>query len=63
MRTPIDARLRAEATRFVLRYRCDDCVLFDAPRARCTHGFPTAPHRVGLDAEELVFCKEFDLGP
>jgi hypothetical protein len=63
VKTPIDARLRDEASRFQLRYRCDDCVHFDAARERCTHGYPTAPHRVGLDGEVLVFCKEFDAGP
>lgn len=64
MRTRIDARLRDEASRFGLRFACDDCAHFDARQVACAHGYPTAPHRRNLlgDAEELTFCKEFDLG-
>lgn len=61
MKTPIDARLREEATRFALRYRCDDCLHFDAEGQRCVHGYPTEEHRRTLDGDELVFCKEFEV--
>lgn len=63
MKTVVDARLREEARRLVLLYRCDDCAHFDQPRAACAHGYPTEPHRKSLDQGEVVFCKEFDAGP
>lgn len=61
MRTPVDATLRDEAARFALRFRCDDCAYFAPELATCSHGFPTAEHRLPLAAEEVVFCKEFEL--
>lgn len=60
MRTPVDARLREEAERFQLRFRCDDCVHFDGEK--CTHGYPTEPHRRSLTTDAfVVFCKELEL--
>ena len=61
MKTIVDAQLRDEAKRFLLRYRCDDCAHFDAEGARCVHGYPTEEHRRGIDADVIVFCKEFEL--
>lgn len=62
MKTSVDDKLRREAARFELRFRCDDCVHFDADHARCTHEYPTAEHRRPLaSAHEIVFCKEFEL--
>lgn len=63
MKTLVDARLREEARRLLFLFRCDDCAAFDPTRERCAHGYPTEPHRRTLDADEIVFCKEFDAGP
>ncbi len=63
MRTPVDDVLRGEARRFLLLFRCDDCVHFDAERAECVHGYPTDAHRKSLEDDFIVFCKEFDAGP
>ena len=64
MKTPVDETLRRQAAEFGLLYRCDDCAHFEAERARCSHGYPTEPHRKRLeDGGFIVFCKEFDAGP
>lgn len=63
MKTQVDDTLRREARRFLLVYRCEDCAHFDEARARCSHGYPTDPHRMSLDGAFIVFCKEFDAGP
>ena len=56
----VDERLLREATEFRFRHTCDDCVYFDG--AACTHGYPTAVHRLPLAASsEVVFCKELEL--
>ncbi len=60
MKTLVDARLDEEAARFKLRHTCDHCVHFDGER--CSHGYPTAPHRVQITpAAWMAFCKEFEL--
>lgn len=60
MKTPVDARLREEAARCALRFRCDDCAHFRREDARCAHGYPTGEHRGALDGPFVVFCKEFE---
>ncbi len=30
-------------------------------RARCIHGYPSAPHRRGAATDHVLFCKEFEL--
>jgi hypothetical protein len=62
VKTRADERLREEASRFALRFACDDCAHFDAARSRCHHEYPAAPRRTALDEAELSFCKEFELG-
>jgi hypothetical protein len=62
--TEVDERLRSEARRFELRFRCDDCAHFDPETAACGNGWETATLR-GLrlaTATEIGFCKEFELG-
>lgn len=61
MKTRVDATLRREALACTLRFRCDDCAHFDATEGRCVNGYPTAPHRETLDADVIVFCKEFEV--
>ena len=62
MKTPIDPRLAGEASRFALRFACDDCVQFDAERTpTCAHGWPIRLRRSALEGESLSFCKEFEL--
>jgi hypothetical protein len=65
--TPVDERLRREASAFVLRFACEDCAHAAEHAARevglrCSLGYPTAPRREALDRAEIVFCKEFELG-
>jgi hypothetical protein len=64
-RTP---RFDEEASRFALRFTCDDCGHFDAAGERCRHGWPVALHRRERyersgegAADEVVFCKEFEV--
>jgi hypothetical protein len=65
VRSPVDARLREEATRFVFRFACEDCGHFDERRDRCSQGYPAAPRRDVLDAAHedscLELCKAFEL--
>ncbi|HEY8039564.1 MAG TPA: hypothetical protein VIF15_07210 [Polyangiaceae bacterium] len=61
MKTTVDARLRAEATRFVFRFSCDDCAHFDPASQRCSLGYPAAPRRDALAAPHLELCKEYEL--
>lgn len=64
MITRVDPELVEQSRRFRLCFTCDACQHFDADSAECSHGYPTAPHRVA-DLEgvsELLFCKEFELG-
>ncbi len=63
MITVVDERLRSEAARFRLRFRCEECVHFCPERAACANGYPVEPHR-GIEMAEcrkLEFCKEFEL--
>jgi hypothetical protein len=65
MRTAIDARLREEARRFAFRFACDDCAHFDARAQRCSLGYPAAPRRGALEAQQagahVELCKEYEL--
>lgn len=61
--TRVDSRLRAEAARFRLRFRCEECAHFSPEDGACGNGYPTTPHW-GVDlarAEALEFCKAFEL--
>lgn len=76
MRTRVDARLREEATRFALRFACEDCAHFDLGSERCSLEYPASPRREALlatpardeatpardETAELELCKEFELG-
>ena len=60
MELPRDAVFESEAQRYALRFRCEDCGLFDALRG-CAHGYPTDRHRESTaDPRWLVFCKDFE---
>jgi hypothetical protein len=54
---------RAERAAFSLRFTCEHCTYFHVEREQCMHGYPNAEHREGQqgEADELVFCKEFEL--
>lgn len=59
----VDDRLRDEAARFQLRFRCEECAHFAPEDARCGNGYPTLPHH-GVDLRQvrtLEFCKAFEL--
>jgi hypothetical protein len=63
MRTRIDEQLVAQLDTYQLRFTCEFCSHFDDQQARCSLGYPSAPHRLrplSID-QHLVFCKEFDL--
>ncbi|HTQ43854.1 MAG TPA: hypothetical protein VMI75_13925 [Polyangiaceae bacterium] len=62
MRTRVDARLREEATRYALRFACEDCAHFVPASERCSLEYPASPRRDALLAHELELCKEFELG-
>jgi hypothetical protein len=50
--------------RFVLRFTCEHCALFDPEHASCSHGYPTGEHRLEYYARHdalIVFCKDFEL--
>lgn len=59
----VNDAFRAEASRYGLRFTCEDCVCFDEQAQRCSHSYPTQEHRqVDLQqAQHVVFCKEFEL--
>jgi hypothetical protein len=64
METVVDDTLRAEASRYLLRFGCEHCAHFDPESGRCAEGFPNEPHR-GVRLGErpaIVFCKSFELG-
>jgi hypothetical protein len=61
VKTRLDPRFRAEAERFSLRFACDDCAHFDAPRERCSLGFAAAPRRNAIDGDTFESCKTFEL--
>jgi hypothetical protein len=56
-----------QATRFALRFTCDDCGYFDPASERCRHDWPNALHRRARyerppePDDEVVFCKEFEV--
>ena len=62
MKTLVDARLREEATRYALRFACEDCAHFAADSERCSLEYPASPRRHALLAPQLELCKEFELG-
>lgn len=55
-----------ERARFALRHVCEDCALYDVDTRACAHEYPTDVHErayyEGCPPEEIVFCKEFELG-
>jgi hypothetical protein len=59
MRTRVDLQLAEEAKKFALRFACDDCIHFCEQKG-CEHGYPLSPRREDLQAETIVFCKEFE---
>jgi hypothetical protein len=61
--TPVSDRLRHEAERLALRFRCEECAHYAEERAACGNGYPVEPHRgVRLsEVDEVTFCKEFEL--
>ncbi len=63
MRTKVDAAFRAQASKFGLRFCCEDCAYFDLELERCSHGYPTEEHRRADLAQRqlVVFCKDFEL--
>ena len=64
MKIPQDERFRRERARYALRFCCESCASFDAPREGCAHGYPTDEHRhARYERPEvaLVFCKDFEL--
>jgi hypothetical protein len=64
MKTRVDLRFRAEATRYAFRFACDDCAHFDDSLARgprCSLGFAAAPRLDALDAATFESCKTFEL--
>lgn len=61
MKTKVTVALVHEANACGLQFRCDDCAHFDREANACVHGYPTEIHRRTLDADEIVFCKEFEV--
>lgn len=62
MKTRVDLLLLNEASRFRLRFACEDCSHFDEPSDGCNHGYPSEPRRADLEKDVVVFCKEFEMG-
>jgi hypothetical protein len=62
VRTPVDDRLRDEASRFAFRFACDDCAHFDERRSLCSLAYPARPRRNALEETYLELCKSFELG-
>ena len=65
-RAEVQEEFEAEAARFNLRFRCDDCAHFDASNDRCAFGHPTAAMRDGSTwvlgpRGAWMFCKDFEL--
>ena len=63
MKIYVDQRLRDEARRYALKFRCEDCVHFDPAREACSEGYPSEPHRQRelVLGEALLFCKHFEV--
>jgi hypothetical protein len=60
----LDARFDDERTRFALRFTCEDCAHHEPRTGRCRHEWPADDHlsaAVGRSAQEITFCKEFEL--
>jgi hypothetical protein len=59
----VDARLRDEAARYALRFRCEACAHFVEEVGTCANGYPNQAHlSAPLESvAELEFCKEFEL--
>lgn len=59
-------RFRADAARFGLRFRCEDCAHVHAPTSSCSLGYPNhwlrGEVRVVQPDGMLSFCKYFELG-
>jgi hypothetical protein len=63
MRTRVDEQLRREAAQFRLAFGCGRCAYYDELRGECAEGYPIDEHvRADLVADELLFCKLFELG-
>ena len=55
---------RDERGRYRLRFTCEHCTYFRTEDERCMHGYPNEAHREARyqgAADELTFCKEFEL--
>jgi hypothetical protein len=66
VKTPVDARLVADAARFSFRFACDDCAHFAPEADACGNAWPVRLRRSAIDpaplVESVAFCKEFELG-
>lgn len=64
MRVSLNARFYEERERYALKFTCEDCTHFDAPKSRCAHEYPNKMHlRAAFEpgAEvHAMFCKEFE---
>ncbi len=65
-REEVNARFRAEVTRFGLRFRCGSCAHVVARDGACSLSYPNPMLSGAIRAIEpdgaLVFCKYFELG-
>ncbi|MDD9941530.1 MAG: hypothetical protein OXU20_10860 [Myxococcales bacterium] len=64
MKVPQTAIFRQQRERFVLRFTCEHCALFERGTKTCAHGYPTREHRLRYYEDPtvpIVFCKDFDL--
>jgi hypothetical protein len=61
VKTRVDPVLRDEARRFAFRFACDDCAHWTG--TACGNAWPTFVPQGAIDeGDEVVFCKEFELG-
>jgi hypothetical protein len=62
VRLPTTPEFAHERDRFAFVFSCEACGHFDRARDACRHGYPIDEHRaIPAGAQELVFCKEFEL--
>ncbi len=64
MKTVLTSRLQTERGQYALRHTCEDCVYFAVEDNVCSHGYPTATHRLAAFegvTGHAMFCKEFEL--
>ncbi len=64
MKVAAGERFAKEVAHVDLKLCCEDCAYFSARTDACSHGWPTAPHRLvalQLAPETVTFCKEFEL--